>query len=165
MCLGGILALRPARVPGQTFRASTDVLPWLGLGLLLIALGAVALHHRQQQRTRPGLWAARGVIFGALLYASGHTLRQFLSGAWEPAVPVGFLSTIVSLIVLGVSTLRVRAIPHWTGWVLIASGICLLAFNDQYQSAWAAVPFGLLWILLGAFLARSGTGTSPAMSA
>jgi hypothetical protein len=128
--------------------------------LLLIALGAVALHHRQQQRTRPGLWAARGVIFGALLYASGHTLRQFLSGAWEPAVPIGFLSTIVSLIVLGVSTLRVRALPRWTGGVLIASGICLLVFNDQYRSAWRRyllACFGFFWVPFSPALA----GTLP----
>jgi hypothetical protein len=102
------------------------------------------------------------VVIGASLYALGHVLRRSLAGAWEPVVPVGFLVPIVSLVLLGVGTLRAPAAapPRWAGGAVLASGLCLLAFNDQYASAWAAVPFGLLWVVLGVFL-LVGRATHP----
>jgi hypothetical protein len=150
---GGVLALRPPRVPGISFRASTDVLPWLGVGLLLVAVGVGAIH---QPGTSGPLWrwARRGMLAGAALYALGHTARLYLAGAWEPAVPFGFLTTIVCLILLGVSLFREHVGLRRIGVSVVVSGLCLLLFNDQYQTAWAAVPFGVLWVLLGLYLLR-----------
>lgn len=156
---GITLALRPARVPGVSFRASTDVLPWLGLGLVLVAFAAQSLS-RDSRPTVGALqrWARRLLMVGATLYASGHVLRQLLSGAWEPAVPVGLLLSIAALLLLGHDLSRTHGVPRWKGAVVLASGVCLLAFNDQYVTAWAAVPFGLLWLGTGAALIRGGGG-------
>ena len=153
---GTVLALRPARVPGAAvFRQSTDLLPWLGLGLVLIAAAALGLHARQAARAgRAGDVAAWGLLGGAALYALGHSVRPFLRGAWEPAVPIGLLTAVLALIALGVVTLRARVLPRWIGAVVLGSGVALLLFNDQYFTAWASVPLGLGWVAVGGALLR-----------
>jgi hypothetical protein len=157
---GSVLALRPPRVPGISFRASTDVLPWLGVGLLLVALGVGAVSgHQPDAGGTPGRWARRGVLAGATLYALGHTARLYLAGAWEPAVPFGFLTTIVCLILLGASLIREDVRFRGVGTAIVVSGLCLLLFNDQYHTAWAALPFGVIWVFIGLFLLRQ---TPPA---
>jgi drug/metabolite transporter (DMT)-like permease len=147
-------------VPDISFRASTDVLPWLGVGLLLIALTAGALSREPFSRAESWQrWASRSVVVGAVLYACGHAFRQFLSGAWEPAVPLGLLLSVASLLVLGGSLLRTRLLPSGVGAAVLLSALLLLAFNDQYLTAWLSVPFGAIWTLLGLYLLRQNVAT------
>ena len=146
---GAVLAARPANVPGVSFRASMDVLPWLGLGLLLIALMLYDFNYRQSSQTgKLGKWAAVSAIVGAALYAFGHIIRQFLAGGWEPAVPIGFLVFIISLFILAIVTLRGTIYPKSVGIALLSAAFFLLLFNDQFVTAWSAVPFGLACIFL-----------------
>ncbi|HYO06223.1 MAG TPA: hypothetical protein VER14_04500, partial [Phototrophicaceae bacterium] len=107
---------------------------------------------RRKQSGKPGKWASLGIVAGALLYATGHGVRQFLNGGWEPAVPLDFLTFILSLILFAIATRRTKVFPKWVGQVLLLSAISLLFFNDQFVTAWFAVPFGLVWIVLGAVI-------------
>jgi drug/metabolite transporter (DMT)-like permease len=155
ICAGTILALRPGNAPGVSFRASTDVLPWLVLGLLLIAAMLYSLYRRQRALIETlGKWAAFSAIAGAILYALGHVARQFLAGGWEPAVPTGFLIFILSSFTLAIATLRVVVYPKRVGIALLFGAVFLLFFNDQFATAWSAVPFGLTCIVLGLLMQR-----------
>jgi drug/metabolite transporter (DMT)-like permease len=137
------------------------VLPWLGFGLFLIGLTACALSRKPSSRAEFGQqWASRSVVLGAILYACGHAFRQFLSGAWEPAVPLGLLLSVASLLVLGGSLLRTRLLPSGAGAAVLLSGLLLLAFNDQYLTAWMSVPFGAIWTLLGLHLLRQNVAST-----
>ena len=157
MGVGTVLSLRPASVPGASFRASMDLLPWLGLGLLLIAAMLFGLNYQQrEQGGRLVGWAAKGAAVGAVLYALGHAIRFFLKGAWEPAVPLGFLTFIFCLLLVGVATRRAGVFPKWFGSALLIAAIFLLFFNDQFVTAWLSVPFGVTWVVLGAVLLRGG---------
>jgi hypothetical protein len=159
---GTVLALRPASVPGVSFRASIDVLPWLGFGLLLFAVMLHSLNYQQRDKTgKLGKWTALIAIVSAALYASGHLVRQFLKGGWEPAVPLGFLIFILSLFILAIATLRVRVYPKRVGIALLFAACSLLFFNDQFVTAWSAVPFGLTCIVLAVmmnFFGRASKG-------
>jgi|GEM_PF-6886411 len=150
VCAGTVLALRPANVSGVSFRASMDVLPWLGLGLLLIAAMLFGLNYQQQKHSgKLGQWSSLGIVAGAFLYTLGHVVRQFLNGGWEPAVPLGFLTFILSLILLAIATRRAKVFPKQIAYALLFAAICLLFFNDQFVTAWFALPFGLMCIVLG----------------
>jgi hypothetical protein len=157
ICAGTVLALRPGNVPGVSFRASMDVLPWLGFGLLVVAVMLNSLNYQQRDEAgKLGKWTALIAIVSAALYLFGHLVRQFLKGAWEPAVPVGFLIFIFSLFVLAIATLRARVYPKRVAIALLFAACSLLVFNDQFVTAWSAVPFGLTCIVLAIMMDSFG---------
>ena len=142
---GTILALRPAGHPPTTFRTSADLMPWLALGLLLIGstLGPYLLALGRSGSKLLAI-AATLLLVGSIAYAFGSLMRNiFLKGVgWEPLMPIGFMVFIGGLSLTGVAIWRVRVLPWLTGFLFMVSGICLLAFNDQYNP-WMSLPFGL----------------------
>lgn len=153
MIAGAVVSTRPAGTPPYSYRATTDIVPWLGLGLLLIGCGIGRwLMQYRPLFGRVGRLSILFTIGGAVSYAIGSSVRAgFLSGGWEPLAPFGFLASVGGLFLAGVASLRAQAVPRVVSALLIAASICLLFVNDQL-TPWMAIPFGLLAVALGCFL-------------
>ncbi len=52
--------------------------------------------------------------------------------------------------------LRARVHPNQVGIALLLAAFFLLLFNDQFVTAWSAVPFGLTCIFLAIMMKSSG---------
>ncbi len=81
-----------------------------------------------------------------------------------PAFPImllGFFTYIGGTIALGALLVARR---RWLGLVVVAIGITLPNFNTEDERALAAVPVGILWIVVGIVGGRSGsTVAKPAV--
>lgn len=143
---GLLLSLRPAGHPPSTFRKSSDLIPLLALGLLLIGVSS-GLNMLTFGKEGDKLFKAvcKAVVISSLSYALGVLIRQvFLQGTgWEPLMPFGFLAFIISWLFLGVLSLKKGFFSKVKCLVIVASAISLLSFNDQYNP-YGAVVFGAL---------------------
>ena len=140
-----VLALRPGGHPPDTFRASLDVMPVLGLGLFLIgsSLGVQSLRlpHRGE---RSFYVAATFFLIGSVFYPVGTIVRlEFMKGAWEPLMPIGYLLVVAGCLLYGITTLITRLLSKTVSVLLMAAALSLLAFNDQY-APWMGSVFGLV---------------------
>lgn len=143
---GLVLSLRPAGDPPHTFRTSSDLVPLLALGLILVGVpfGFRMLTY-EKEGGRLFKTVCRAVVISSLLYAFGVLIRNLFFNAtgWEPFMPFGFLAFIISWAFLGVLSLKKGFLSRFNSVLIIASALSLLSFNDQYNP-YGAVVFGLL---------------------
>lgn len=142
---GITMSWRPAGHPPDSYRATSDMLPYLGAGLALVATGLGYWLFRNPERSdRSGKRAIILLTIGAVLYLVGTFIRK-LNGPsnWEPLMPIGFL-TVVSGFVLAVwSVFKGAAQTKPAAWMLLLATISLAGYNDQYMP-WMAVCFSIL---------------------
>lgn len=147
---GLLLSLRPAGHPPATFRKSADLVPLLALGLVLIGVStSLKLLTFREAGGRFFKTVCQAVVLSSLSYALGVLIRHvFLQATgWEPFMPFGFLAFIISWLLLGVLLLKEGFLTRLAGWLMIASAISLLSFNDQYNP-YGAVVFGVLTVFM-----------------
>lgn len=143
---GLLLSLRPAGNPPTTFRKSEDLIPLLALGLVLIGVSSglkmLTLGNKGGKLFKA---VCRAVVISSLFYAFGVFIRHFfLQGTgWEPFMPLGFLTFIISWIFLGVLSFKKGFVSRLQCLLIVASAISLLSFNDQFNP-YGAVGFGVL---------------------
>jgi hydrogenase/urease accessory protein HupE len=159
---GIVLALRPGGHPPESFRATMDIIPGLGVGLFLIggSLGVQALRlpHRGE---RSFYIAAACCLIGAFFYPVGALVRRgFMEGVWEPLMPIGFLLVIAGCGLYGITTLATRLFPKPVAVLLILAAGSLLGFNDQY-TPWMGSIFGAVITVFGCAVALRGKRSNP----
>lgn len=142
---GVVLALRPGGDPPASFRNTIDVMPLLGVGLLLIGgplgLQALGLRHRGERLFSV---AAACLLTGAIFYPLGAGVRYvFLKGAWEPMMPIGFLLVVAGCLLYGIISLRTGLHSKAASILLIGCALSLFGFNDQYTPGVGTV-FGVI---------------------
>jgi hypothetical protein len=145
-----LLSLRPAGNPPSTFRKSEDLIPLLALGLMLIGVSSVLkMLTFGNEGGRLFKAVCRAVVISSLFYALGVLIRHvFLQATgWEPFMPLGFLTFIISWIFLGVLSFKKGFVSRLQCLFIVASGISLLSFNDQYNP-YGAVGFGVLSLFI-----------------
>lgn len=146
-----LLSSRPAGVPPHSFRHSTDLMPLLGVGLLLLAVGLA----RSLSSVAGAFLLHRLVIAGAAMYLAGALTRAFgLPGRWEPLMPIGFLVVISGLLLYARTLTRNTNASRPLVHLLRAGAIVLLCFNDQFRPQ-LGVLFGTI-ILALAWLSKAG---------
>jgi hypothetical protein len=143
---GLLLAMRPGGDPPATFRKSADLIPLLAVGLAMIGVSS-GFNVQIRRQTKMIKSAGRLLGLSSLSYALGVLIRHLFLQAtgWEPFMPFGFLGFIIFLALLGVLSFRSGFLSRLTSFLMIASAISLLTFNDQYNP-YGAVVFGLLAI-------------------
>ncbi|MCH6266108.1 hypothetical protein [Neobacillus citreus] len=151
--VGTRLALSPPGNPAlDIYRDSKGSMPLLSIGMLFITSGMVIFYRELFLHKGLAKFAFILIQSGSVLYFIGHSLRQFLNGAWEPAAPVGFIMLIIGMFLFGLRSIKVKSLPVPISYSILISSLCLLFFNDQFFTAWMSVPFGLIWIAIGGAL-------------
>jgi hypothetical protein len=141
---GTVLSLRPEGNPPQTFRSTLDVMPFLGIGILLISTGFANGIGKAKGQVAI---ARRTLFFSASVYALGSFVRRLsLPGKWEPLMPLGFLGTIAGLLLCGIAFRRKNFASPVMSYCLIIAACTLLCFNDQYLPCMGIV-FGIVMLI------------------
>lgn len=147
-----VMAMRFPGVPNVADRETGDLMPVLLVALLLMAVGLVGLMARYRGITsnlgRAGFALALG---GALLAPGAAVLSRWLDFSWWVFV-LAFIAMMVGVVVLAVDLLRQGAVPRVVFVALALAALLLLAFNTEDTRAWLGVPFGAVWVWLGAVL-------------
>ncbi len=175
--LGGLLlalaavlhALEPSGCIGlecetRAMRSATGVVSISGAAaaiLILIGLAGLTLMARRSGRhTRLAL---AGLIVAAagmtVLLLGGLIQAVFYSGdfPWMPFFVIpGILCVIVGVVLLAIFILRSRVLPRWLGILLAASGVLLLAANEQTAAVLFALPFAVAMTTVGFFMWSTG---------
>ena len=146
---GGLLALRPAGVPGRPHRDGDGLEIYLVTGVVLITVGLVGFYFRQARR-----FEGRGKvpfvigIAGSLIMVGGWGLTFASEQFWMVGM-LGYFALFIGMLLAGLRLLVGTDSTRWTGALLIAASLALITFNTEDWRAWLAVPFGLAWVLLG----------------
>ncbi len=147
-----VMAMRFPGVPNVADRETGDLMPVLLVALLLMAVGLVGLMARYRGITsnlgRAGFALALG---GALLAPGAAVLSRWLDFSWWVFV-LAFIAMMVGVVVLAIDLLRQGAVPRVVFVALALAALLLLAFNTEDTRAWLGVPFGAVWVWLGAVL-------------
>ena len=147
-----VMAMRFPGVPNVAHRETGDLMPLLLAAMLLIMVGLAGLMARYRGVTsslgRLGFALALG---GSLLAPITAVLSSWVELAWLVFV-VSFLAMIVGIVVLAADLLRQGAVPRAALLALALAALLLLAFNTEDARAWLGVPFGAVWVWLGALL-------------
>ena len=138
---------------------------------LLFLIGLTSLHARMSGRA--GRLEERGfqvALLGLAMNFIGNigdywlgeeVLHQPLWGmSFVIGTLLGTLIYIVGSVLLGITILRTRVLPRWSGWVLIIAptlGIVLGLWQVKHLPSALVLPVGLGWILLG-YALWSGNG-------
>ena len=124
--------------------------------LYLVALagtvgGVIGLHARQRPSYgRLGTVGFFGSFTGTSLLLVGLTV-SFVSGSLsgpallDPMLWVGLWASLLGFLLMGIATLRLRALPQWYGALLIVSLPVAIASGDFGGGA----VLGLLWLAVG----------------
>ena len=149
-------------LPGRQMRDSGDGAPVLLASILLLAIEAVGLVRRARESGTLPPWARFGAVaagVGLGLILLGLFTQALLFDGDSPYMPYlvipGLLALVVGLLLVGVGVLRTGILPRWASISLVVGAACMLAFNDQNDQAWFAVPFGISWIVVGVAMWRS----------
>jgi hypothetical protein len=120
-----------------------------GLALACTLGGLVGLHARQAPSYgRLGSVGFLASFLGVSLLLVGLTLSFLVGRFLDQVLGLGFLVALVGIVLLGAATLRLGALPRWSGLLLIA---CLpLAINLGDHGG--AIALGLIWLALGGVL-------------
>jgi hypothetical protein len=128
---------------------------------LLGTLGAIAgLHVLHQDRYgRLGVAGSLTAFVGtALLLVAAVVTALAGREAFGTVFLIGFLVTLVGLVLLGVAVLHARVLPSWCGVLLIA-GFPLSAILDVLANVGGEL-LGVVWTLVGyALLSNGGAST------
>ena len=147
-----VMAMRFPGVPNVADRETGDLMPLLLAAMLLIMVGLAGLMARYRGVTsslgRLGFALALG---GSLLAPITAVLSSWVELAWLVFV-VSFLAMIAGIVVLAADLLRQGAVPRAALLALALAALLLLAFNTEDARAWLGVPFGAVWVWLGALL-------------
>jgi uncharacterized membrane protein YgdD (TMEM256/DUF423 family) len=142
---GMTMTWRPAGHPPDSYRATSDMLPYLGMGLALVAVGLC--HWLFSNPDSLASSRNRAILFllaGALVYLSGTLIRKFNGPSnWEPMMPIGFLMVVTGFVFAVWSVFRGSDPGRITAWTLLLATISLAGYNDQYMP-WMAVCFSIL---------------------
>ena len=140
-----------------------------GLSVLLIACGALALLWVVREARRfTGLGKA-GIMLGAagiaVLFA-GVLVQALLFDGDSPLMPFfvlpGVLLGVAGAVLLGVTVLKSAVLPRWLGILLVLAALLMLGANEQTAAVLLTVPFGLVWLPIGAVLWSRGAGRAAA---
>lgn len=144
---------------------SHDVYVWYGritsVLLVLMLLGAIALHRRQARAERRfERWAFRAFAVGATLLSAGALLEYytpFLDTIFMFVALPGLFLTLITGTLFGIATARADAVPTWVG-VLLA--VAFLPGMPLLVAMLGHIPIGtsllaIAWILVATRLRRS----------
>jgi len=155
------LSLLPVGRPEENvYRASHGFMPWFGAALACVGIGATGLYASLPAKRKVAKWACATTIAGNALFLFGalNRMSMDMSVQYEPFQPIGFLVSIVGLLAFGIAVARTKPLSGWVRALPLAGAASLFAFNDQFVSSWASVPFGLVWIAASVHLFRHAAG-------
>lgn len=145
---GIVIFLRPAGHPPQSFRDTLNVMPFFGLGILMIGIGIYNLAGKERGLL---LTASRILLFSSISYATGSLIRTaFIPGKWEALMPLGFIGSAIGLLLYGIAARKRKLWSSFLSLLIIMSALILLCFNDQYLP-WVAIVFGSLMLAISVF--------------
>ena len=158
-----------------TFASPAEVYAIYGSGffpiLLLFLVGLVCLRANAGDRLgRPGRWSFMLTFVGLAMNLVGNVTDYWLGekvlgqvlwgGSFAIFTLLGTLVLITGLVLLGLSALRMQALPRWIAWPLIIlppSGILLTFWGIKHTPSATMLPLSIAWILLGYVLwSKSG---------
>ncbi len=130
---------------------------------LLFLIGMVGLHARVGEHIRrSGKLAFRLAFVGLAMNLVGNVTDYWLGekvlgqvlwgGSFAIFTLLGTLVLITGLVLLGLSALRMQALPRWIAWPLIIlppSGILLTFWGIKHTPSATMLPLSIAWILLG----------------
>ena len=151
MAASTVLSLRPEGHPPHSYRQSIDIMPFLGIGILLIGTGLSSYIGKAEGQVAV---ARKILFFSTPIYALGSVVRLLsLPGKWEPLMPIGFLGSITGLMLCGLAFKRKNFAAPVLSYCLMAAACLLLCFNDQYVP-WTGIVFGAVMLSFRLFSAK-----------
>lgn len=145
----GGLAMKTARYNEFGYRDATGAMLLLVLGALLTGLAACALE-RSLARPSPAMSKS-----GAAMVV----LSLVMILPW-PVMVIGFYGYLIAAIVYGGAL--VADVSRPIGAVLAIAALPMFIFNTENDQALVAVPFGIVWILIGLLALRTRSVGEPA---
>lgn len=141
-------------LPGRSPRGYSDLVPLLGVAVLLIGVGVIGMVMRARSRGhfgQLGRWGLGISVTGGVLLVTSTLVQSLFFAGDFPLMPVfvipGVLALAIGFLCFAIATLRV--IPRWAGIPLVVGALALLGVNDQNARILFAVPFGVGWIVVG----------------
>jgi hypothetical protein len=149
---GGLTMNAAPILLGLGYKDSTTAMMVLAGGAVVSALAAVALAIATTRRSRGTLIAATAMLVGAaLIFAPWPFFAVGLLGHALATIPFGFLLA--------------RGGNQAFAGLLPISTLILLFMNTEDERALLTIPFGLVWIAVGALAFRRGpAAATPAAS-
>ncbi|GAC1390692.1 MAG: hypothetical protein NVSMB38_09030 [Ktedonobacteraceae bacterium] len=147
-------------LPGRSYRTFGTLAPGLFIAAALFLVGGVAVvAWSAWKRADFGMVGRVGLLLSAVggaLIAVPLVIQMLFFNGDFPLMPFfvipGLLALIVGFLLLGSALVRARMVPRWAGVLLLLSALVLLGFNTEDVRVLLAVPLGLSWVVVGAYL-------------
>jgi hypothetical protein len=123
------------------------------VSVVLIAAGIVALH-----ATMRSLYGRLGTAGFVLALVGAAVL--VISGASWPWELIGAIAVLLGSLLMGGAVLVANAPLRWGAIALVVGSLVFFLYNTETARAWAALPYGAAWVVVG-YLLWSGGGEVP----
>lgn len=144
--------------PMRPNSTTANTLLVIGMALVLVCgLGLLAELRSRHQLGRLG--RAGGIVLGAgfAFLAAAAVAGALTDAEWNgmPALVIpGVLGLAVGLLLLGLTVLRSRLLPVWSGALLLLGAVLLPFSNEENSTILRDIPFGVAWAVVGVLLVR-----------
>lgn len=125
-------------------------------GLVLFAVAAAALVvlvRRAGRFGKAGKAGAALALTGVLVLVLAGLTQALLFDGDFPLMPYfvipGVAALVIGFVLLAIMVLRARVLPRWAAASLLVGTVAMAGFNEQTETAWLAIPFGLGWVVVG----------------
>jgi len=135
----------------------------LGVGLLVLAgaflaislAGLLLLARREAGVGRAGVSGGVACLVGLILLGTAGVTSSFIDSNWEHMpllVAPGVLFLSIGLALVAWSVWRARVLPGSFAATVLVTLLLLPVANEQTSLVLLAIPFGLAWTLVGAWM-------------